>query len=82
MKLTIVVGGVFLALFPAIYGIELALKTKNSFGYLLIVLWIPYFVWLTSKLHDKKVVDRRISRIGGVLAVCAIAFGFYQRYAL
>lgn len=81
MKVTIVVGGVFLALLPAIYGMELALKTKNPLGYLLLVLWIPYFAWLTGKLHAKKIVDKNISRIGGVLAVCAFAFGFYQRYS-
>lgn len=81
MRVAVVVGGVFLALLPAIFGIELALKARNPWGYLLLALWIPFFVWLTRRLHDKKIVNKFISRIGGVLAVCALAIGFYQRYA-
>lgn len=79
-RVAVVVGGIFLALSPAIYGLELALKAKNAWGYSLLVAWIPFYIWLSRSLHERHIVNRYISLVGAAAAVCAFAVGFYLRY--
>ena len=81
MKEIMVVGGIFISLAPAIYGLELVFKDKHPIGFLLVVAWYPLFRWLAQKLHNKNIIRKQISMPCGITVVIAFAYALYSKYA-